>query len=359
MRKKNILCSSPVSWLSNKPSVSALLLSKFTAVLFVSVLTNAALAKTHELKASTTTVHRSFFDASLTPVLTIDSGDKVKLETVSGNPRYFESLGVPKEKIPAELYAAYEGVEGVSRGDHTLNGPIAVRGAEPGDTLEIRILSVEVRLPIAGQGFRPERGALPDEFNYQKDRVLWIDLKKQSVEYAPNIHVPVKPFWGVIAVAPPASMGRIPSGPPNFFGGNMDNSDLGAGSTVFLPVQIAGGSLSIGDGHAAQGHGEVCLSAIETSLKGEIQVILHKQQHLKWPRAETPTHYMTMGLHTDLDEAARMATSQMLDFLVERKGMKREDAYMLSSAAMDLTVTQVVDGTKGIHALIPKSIFTK
>lgn len=316
-----------------------------------------SLAKTYELKASTTTVHRSFFDASLSPVLTIDSGDKVKLETASGNPRYFENLGVPKEKIPAELYAVYEGVEGMGRGDHTLNGPIAVRGAEPGDTLEIRILSVAVRLPIAGQGFRPGRGALPDEFNYQKDRVLWIDLKKQSVEYAPGINVPVKPFWGVIAVAPPATMGRVASGPPNFYGGNMDNSDLGEGSRVYLPVQNAGGLLSIGDGHAAQGHGEVCVSAIETSLKGEIQVILHKQQNLKWPRAETPTHYMTMGLNPDLDEAAKMATSQMLDFLVEKKAMKREDAYMLSSAAMDLQVTQVVDGTKGIHAMMPKAIF--
>lgn len=320
-------------------------------------LSHFSLAKTYELKASTTTVHRSFFDASLSPVLTIDSGDKVKLETASGNPRYFENLGVPKEKIPAELYTVYEGVEGMGRGDHTLNGPIAVRGAEPGDTLEIRILSVAVRLPIAGQGFRPGRGALPDEFNYQKDRVLWIDLKKQSVEYAPGINVPVKPFWGVIAVAPPATMGRVASGPPNFFGGNMDNSDLGEGSRVYLPVQNAGGLLSIGDGHAAQGHGEVCVSAIETSLKGEIQVILHKQQNLKWPRAETPTHYMTMGLNPDLDEAAKMATSQMLDFLVEKKGMKREDAYMLSSAAMDLQVTQVVDGTKGIHAMMPKAIF--
>jgi acetamidase/formamidase len=318
-----------------------------------------ALGKTHELKASPTTVHRSFFDGSLAPVLTIDSGDKVKLETASGNPRYFENLGVPKEKIPAELYAVYEGVEGNGRGDHTLNGPIAVRGAEPGDTLEVRILSVDVRLPIAGQGFRPGRGILPDEFNYQKDRVLWIDLKKQSVEYAPGIIVPVKPFWGVIAVAPPVAMGRVASGPPNFYGGNMDNSDLGEGSTVFLPVQVAGGSVSIGDGHAAQGHGEVCVSAIETSLKGEIQIILHKQQNLKWPRAETPTHYMTMGLNTDLDEAARMATSQMLDLLVEKKGMKREDAYMLASATMDLTITQAVDGTKGVHAMMPKAIFKK
>jgi acetamidase/formamidase len=326
-------------------------------------LSSSALAETkphvYELKASPTTVHRGFFDASLPAVLTVDSGDIVKLETVSGNPRYFEKLGVPKEKIPAELYAAFEGVEGDGRGDHTLNGPIAVRGAEPGDTLEIRIRSVEVRLPIAGQGFRPGRGVLPDEFNYQKDRVIWIDLKKQSVEYAPGVEVPVKPFWGVIAVAPPASMGRVGSGPPNFFGGNMDNRDLGAGSTVYLPVQVNGGLLSIGDGHAVQGEGEVCVSAVETSLKGEIQVILHKAQNLKWPRAETATHYMTMGLNPDLDEAARMATSEMLNFLVEKKGLTRESAYMLASAAMDLTITQAVDGTKGVHAMIPKAIFKK
>jgi acetamidase/formamidase len=315
--------------------------------------------KVHELKASAATVHRGFFDASLKPVLTIDSGDIVRLETASGNPRYFESLGVPKEKIPTELYEVYQGVEGTGRGDHTLNGPIAIRGAEPGDMLEIRIRSVDVRLPIAGQSFVPNRGLLPDEFPYEKARVLWIDLARKTVEYAPGVEVPVKPFWGVIGVAPPPSMGRVPSGPPNVFGGNLDNRDLGAGSTLYLPVHVPGALLSIGDGHAVQGHGEVCLSAVEASLKGEVQVVLHKGQHLRWPRAETATDYMTMGLHTDLDEAARIATSEMLDFLVANKGLSREDAYMLASAAMDLIVTQVVDGTKGIHAMIPKGIFRK
>jgi len=187
--------------------------------------------------------------------------------------------------------------------------------------------------------------------------VLWIDLARKTVEYASGIEVPVKPFWGVIGVAPPVSMGRVSSGPPNVFGGNLDNRDLGAGSTLYLPVHVSGALLSIGDGHAVQGHGEVCLSAVEASLKGEIQVVLHKGQRLRWPRAETATHYITMGFHSDLDEAARIATSEMLDFLVEKKGISREDAYMLASAAMDLIVTQVVDGTKGIHAMIPKSIF--
>src|SRR5262245_14073026 len=315
--------------------------------------------KVHELTASPETVHRGCFDASLKPVLTIDSGDIVRLETATGNPRYFEQLGVPKEKIPSELYDVYEGVDNGGRGDHTLNGPIYVNGAEPGDRLEIRIRSIDVRLPIAGQGFVPNRGLLPEEFPTGKDRVLWLDLKKKTAEYAPGIVVPLKPFWGVIAVAPPASMGRVPSGPPNMFGGNMDNRDLVGGSTLYLPVFVPGALLSIGDGHAAQGYGEVCLSAIETSLKGEIQVVLHKNKPLKQPRAETPTHFMTMGLNSDLDEAAKIATREMLDWLVEMKGLSRQDAYMLASATMDLVVTQVVDGTKGIHALMPKAIFKK
>jgi len=331
-----------------------------TGLLFVPATAGAQSSpKVHELKASPSTVHRGFFDASLKPVLTIDSGDVVRLETATGNPRYFEKLGVPKEKIPAELYAVYEGVDNDGRGDHTLNGPIAVRGAEPGDTLEIRIRSVDVRLPIAGQGFVPNRGQLPEDFPYEKNHVVWIDVARKMILFAPGIEIPAKPFWGVMAVAPPASMGRVPSGPPGVFGGNLDNPDLGAGSTLYLPVQVPGALLSIGDGHAVQGHGEVSLSAVETSLKGEIQVVLHKQQHLRWPRAETATHYITMGLHTDLDEAAKIATREMLDWIVQTKGLSRDDAYLLASAAMDLYVTQVVDGTKGVHAMLPKSIFQK
>jgi len=315
--------------------------------------------KVHDLKATPQTVHRGFFDATLKPVLTINSGDIVRLETATGNPRYFERLGVPKDKIPPELYTVYEGVEGAGRGDHTLNGPIYVNGAQPGDMLEVRIRSVDLRLPIAGQSFVAKRGLLPEEFPQPKDRVLWLDLKNKTTEYAPGVVVPLKPFWGVIGVSPPPSMGRVPSGAPNMFGGNMDNRDLVGGANLYLPVFVPGGLLSIGDGHAAQGYGEVCLSAIETSLKGEIQVVLHKNVPLKQPRAETPTHYMTMGLDPDLDEAAKIATRQMLDWIVEMKGLSRDDAYMLASAAMDLVVTQVVDGTKGIHAFMPKAIFKK
>ncbi len=328
-------------------------------VLGVSVGAQAA-EKMHELKASPDTVHRGFFDATLKPVLTIDSGDSVRLWTTTGNPRYFEGLGVPKEKIPAELYAAFEGAPGDNRDDHTLNGPIAVRGAEPGDTLEIRIRSVELWLPIAAMSFRANRGSLPEDFPYSRDRVLWIDLTRKAIDFVPGVVIPlIKPFWGVIGVAPLRSMGRVPSGPPNVFGGNMDNHDLTAGSTLYLPVHVPGALLSIGDGHAAQGNGEVGLSAVETSMKGEIQVVLRKDMQLRWPRAETPTHYMTMGLHEDLNQAAKIATREMINFIVETKGLSRDDAYMLCSATMDLMVTQVVDGTKGIHALLPKAIFQK
>ena len=316
-------------------------------------------ATIYEVKATPATVHRGFFDASLKPILTVDSGDTIRLETATGNPRYFEKLGVPKDKIPPELYAAFADVDNDGRGDHTLDGPIAIRGAEPGDTLEIRILKVDVRFPIAGQSFRPGKGVLPDEFNYQKDKVVWIDMKKRTIEYAPGVEVPIKPFWGVVAVAPEASRGRISSGPPDVFGGNLDNQELGAGSTLFLPVQTAGALLSIGDGHAVQGEGEVALSAVETSLKGEVQVILHKGMRLKTPRAETPTDYMSIGLSPDLNEAARLATSDMVDFLATVKGIPRDDAYMLCSAAMKLIIAEAVDGTKEVKAEIPKAIFHK
>src|SRR5437879_10094253 len=174
-------------------------------LVFSSALHAQTSPKIHELKATTRTVHRGFFDASLQSVLTINSGDIVKMETASGNPRYFEQLGVPKEKIPAELYDVFEGVDNAGRGDHTLTGPIYIDGAQPGDMLEIRIRSIEVRLPIAGQGFVPNRGLLPEDFPQGKDRVLWLDLKKKTVEYAPGVVVPLRPFWGVIGVAPPLS----------------------------------------------------------------------------------------------------------------------------------------------------------
>lgn len=313
-------------------------------------------AKTYELKATPTTTFYRFLDAATPPVLTINSGDSVKLETATGTPGYFERLGVPKDKIPAELYETFKGVDDNARRDHTLTGPIFVTGAEAGDSLEIRLRSIELRLPIGGQGIGPNGGTLPGEFA-QRDKVLTLDLTKKTAEYVPGVVVPLNhPFWGSITVVPPPSVGRVTDQQPNIWGANMDNRDLIAGTTLYLPVFVPGALLSLGDGHAAQGQGEVGGSAIETSLKGEIQVILHKGKTLRLPRAETPTEYMTMGFHQDLDEAVKIATREMIDWLVEMKRLPRDEAYLLASVAMDLRVTQVVDGNKGIHAVIPKSI---
>lgn len=332
-----------------------------TACLSLTVVTTvvAQTPKTYELTATPATTFYRFLDATTKPVLTINSGDIVKLETATGTPGYFEKNGVPKDKIPAELYTAFPGADNDGgRRDHTLTGPIFVTGAAAGDMLEIRLRAIDLRLPLGGQSIGPNGGTLPGEFATQRDKILYLDLKNKTVEYAAGVVVPLrKPFWGSIVVMPPASVGRVTDGRPNFYGGNMDNSDLTAGTTLYLPVFQPGALLSLGDGHAAQGHGEVGGSAIETSLKGEIQVILHKGRTIKLPRAETPTEYMTMGFDDDLDQAVKIATREMLDWIVEMKGISREDAYLLASVSMDLRVTQVVDGAKGIHAVIAKSIF--
>ena len=315
--------------------------------------------KIHEIHPTPATVHYGYFDAAVTPAITIDSGDIVKLWTATGHPKYFEELGLAKEKIPAELFTAFAGVKGSARGDQTLDGPIYVRGAEIGDTIEVKIRAIELWLPLAAMSFRAGRGSIPEEFPYSRDKVLWIDVDKKTVDFAPGIVIPTKPFWGNIGVAPPLSMGRINASIPGVHGGNMDNHDLQPGTSLFLPVHATGALLSVADGHAAQGNGEVGQSAIETSLQGEIQIILHKGMKTRWPRAETPTHYMSIGLDPDLNLAAKMAIKEMLIFLTETKGLPRDDAYMLMSATMDLHVTQVVDITKGVHAMIPKAIFRK
>ncbi len=197
----------------------------------------------------------------------------------------------------------------------------------------------------------------PAIFRYAHQRLIRWPAGATSIEFRPGIRLPIAPFFGSIGVAPPTLSGRLSSTPPGWHGGNLDNKDLVAGSVLYLPVHTAGGLLSIGDGHAMQGDGEVSGAALETSLRGTIEVRLRKGQPLKWPRAETPTHYMTMGLDPDLDEATRLATREMVEYLVAEKKLSREDAYLLCSLAADLRVTQAVDGTKGIHALIAKSIF--
>jgi acetamidase/formamidase len=208
-------------------------------------------------------------------------------------------------------------------------------------------------------GFVPNNGTLPDDFPYTRFKLIRFNIRAGIAEFVPGVTLTLAPFFGSIGVGPNPLVGRISSVPPGHHTGNLDNKELVAGSTLFLPVHVPGALLSVGDGHAMQGDGEVTLTALETSLRGTIQVTVRKGRRLKWPRAETPTHYIAMGLHTDLDQAAQLATREMVEFLVTEKGLDRDEAYILCSLAADLRVTQLVDGTKGIHAMIAKAIFTR
>jgi acetamidase/formamidase len=182
-----------------------------------------------------------------------------------------------------------------------------------------------------------------------------LDEKNKTAEFGNGIRIPIRPFFGNLGVAPP--LGRENSAPPGYFAGNMDNRWLVAGTRVYIPVQVPGALFSVGDGHAAQGDGEVCVTAIETNLTGVFRFHVLKNSKLRWPRAETPAEFITMGFSEDLNEAARRATREMIDYLISDRGLSRDDAYMLASAAVDLHVTQVVDGVKGVHATLPKAIF--
>jgi acetamidase/formamidase len=316
-------------------------------------------AAEHTLLPTPQTVHIGHFLATLKPVLTIDSGDIVTIEsTASIVPSVVDSSGVvPPSAVPQYQRDIYGTVQDRGPGPHVLTGPIAIRGAMPGDVLEVRILEVELALDWGYNRQRPYAGTLPDEFPALWNRIIPINRAAKSAEVARGVVVPVnRPFFGIMGVAPDS--GRISSGPPGVHAGNMDNKDLIAGTTLFMPVHAPGALFSAGDAHAAQGHGEVDLTGIETGMRGKFQFIVRKDMKLRWPRAETPTHWMVMGLHVDLDEAMKIAVRETIDFIVQRfPHLTREEAYMIASVAVDYHVTQVVDGTKGIHGMIPKSIF--
>ncbi len=319
--------------------------------------TAALSAAEHSLKAEPKNIAWGYYSAGAKPVLRIQSGDTVTIQTVSGNPDRLESLGVPAAQIQPELVAIVEQVKDRGPGGHLLTGPIYIEGAAPGDTLEVRILDVKLDTPYAVNSFRPGAGFLPDDFPTARNKLIRLDREKMIGHFSDKIHIPLKPFFGSMGVAPPEVSGRINSAPPWIHAGNLDNKDLVAGTKLLIPVHAPGALFQVGDGHAGQGDGEVDITAMETSLTGRFQFIVHKGKSLRWPRGETPTHFIVMGLNPDLAEATTLAVREAIDFLVAEKGMTREDAYMLSSVAVDFHITQLVDGTKGVHGLIPKSIF--
>jgi acetamidase/formamidase len=310
------------------------------------------------LAVSPRTVVWGYYSAAPPPVLRIKSGDIVTIETVvTGNPAQLEAAGARHDDMPQALWDIYDHVTDKGPGPHILTGPVFVEGAEPGDVLEVRIKRIDLAMPFAYNLFQPGSGFLPDEFPYGRVRIIPLDKNRNVAHFAPGVDIPLAPFFGSMGVAPPPAMNRVSSGPPWFNAGNIDNKELTAGSTLYIPIQAAGALFFVGDGHAGEGNGEVDLSAMETSLNGTFQFIVRKDLHLRWPRAETPTHYIAMGLNPDLTEAAKLAVREAIEFLVTEKHLSRDDAYMLVSVACDLDVTQVVDGTKGAHVLIPKAIF--
>ena len=305
----------------------------------------------HSLTASPETVHWGYFDAKLKPQLTIDSGETVTLHCVSGGPG---EVGHRTDLMP-EHRAILDKVKPYL-GPHILTGPVAVRGAKRGDTLEVRIKDVQLRTDWSYNGIKPLRGTLPEDFPMLRILQIPLDRKNMTATLPFGPTIPLKPFFGIMAVAPPPEYGAVSSVEPREFGGNMDCKEFVAGTTLFLPVWADGALFSAGDGHAVQGDGEVNLMALETAMSGTFELILHKGKSITFPRAITATHYIAMGTDPDLDDAAKQALREMIKWLVELTGWKPEDAYTFCSLACDLHVTQLVDGHKGIHAMVAKSL---
>jgi acetamidase/formamidase len=315
--------------------------------------------QTVDVKATSKTVSWGYY-GSMHPAATVHSGDTVVMQTLStcGPSDRLVARGIKASDIPAyndEVYKNYPAAE-KGPGGHILTGPVAIEGAEPGDVLEVQIQKITIDAPFACNGFGLHRGFLPMEFPYSRNRIIPLDLQKMVGHFAPGIDIPLHPFFGSMGLA--GQGGKIGSTEPFAHAGNMDNKELVAGTTLYIPVAAKGAMFEAGDGHAGQGNGEVDITAMETFLTGTFKFIVHKNKPMNWPRAETPTHYISMGFSPDLKEATEHALRDMIDFLVEEKHMTRDDAYMLSSVAVDLDITELVDGNVGVHAMCPKNIFT-
>jgi acetamidase/formamidase len=311
------------------------------------------------LKASRETVHLGGFSHLLEPALTIHSGDTIDVETYTG---YYVYDKAPPEFLTPELIDICQNLppeRKVAGGPHLLTGPVYVRDAEPGDVLEVKLEAIAPSLPVGFNAIRPGWGALPQEFTQPALRFIPLDLTNNIAEFPTNsgIKIPLKPFFGILGVATPEDSRT--SIPPGCYGGNIDNRELQAGSRIFLPIFVPGGLFSIGDGHSAQGDGEVNVTAIETSMNGRIMLKLRKDLQLTTPIAETPTDIITMGFAQTLDAALEIALKNMINFLQRFKNLSAEDAYVLCSLAVNFRITQVVNSPqKGVHGMLPKSIFS-
>lgn len=312
------------------------------------------------------TLVRGYLTIDRPPVLRVPDGATVTIDTVSGSGlrdaagpvAFFGAHGIAAGAVLADAVAIFEQVkpkDGV--GGHVLTGPIHIEGARPGDVLEVRILDVTPRVPYSVNRGGPGFGTLPHLLAEPHEKVIRLDLERSVALFSDEIEIPLKPFMGVMAVAPPPSMGFVSSRPPGVYGGNMDLNELSAGATLFLPVHKEGALFVTGDGHALQGDGEVTGTAIEISQTATLQFFIHPQMSLVWPRAETPTHYIAMGMDEDLDIAMQRALQEAITFLQREKGLSAGDAYSLCSLAVDFEISEFVNLVKCVHGMIPKAIF--
>jgi acetamidase/formamidase len=306
-------------------------------------------------------VRLGVFDATLPPIVTIESGDAISLPNTWSHFMNELQPGVPLSRL-AELRASNPG-----RGPHSIIGPIAVKGAEPGDVVEIRYLRLRPA-PWGAVFNNPASlgtGLLAQDFPQGQIKYVDLDLANMRGKFAPNISIPLQPFQGTLGLAPPdgffppLSPGVTSSVPPGPHAGNLDLRELGEGSSLFIPVWQPGALIYTGDSHAVQGDGEISLTALETRMQEvRIQVLLHKQKKFAWPVAETATHWITVGLDKDLNAAMALAARNAIEFLSTRAKLTAADAYALCSVAVSFRVTQVVDIVRGVHAMIPKNLFT-
>ncbi len=314
----------------------------------------SAEAKTHTFKITPGQAYNGDLESSIRPVLTVDDGDSVIFNTVM----LLEGKLAADMSIEDVLKLRGE-VLGRGNNGYAFTGPFYVRGAEPGDVLEIRIRRIvpgDFGVSYIYPGDQ-NKGALPEAFEKGWSKTLRFSADKKTAVFRPGVVLPLRPFLGTMALAPKAGEKRPPA-VPDYFAGNMDNKELVAGTTLFVPVNVPGALFMAADAHGCQGDGEVSITASETYFEEiELEFVVRKDMKLLRPMAETETHWIVMGFHTSLDEAMKIALSDAIDFLAREKGMTREEAYILCSLAVDFRVTQVVDGNKGIHGMIPKEIF--
>jgi len=319
-----------------------------------------------KLQSTPDTVLWGYLAANLPPALTIKSGQTVEIETLSHQglttnkdpEKFFAAYGIPGNEVLADgkvVFAEVKRPKGASV--HILTGPIYIEEASPGDVLEVRVLNIKFRVPYGVNNTGPGKGILPKLLFEPAAKLVHIDLERQIALFSDDIHIPLNPFMGIMAVSPPTSLGMVSSTPPGAWGGNIDLKFTGIGSSLFLPVFNKGAQFFTGDGHAVQGDGEVDGGAIEISLKPTLQFIVHKGKTIKQPRVETATEYLTTGLSTDLNEATRIALQEAVEFLQTEKGMAAADAYALSSLAVDLGIGEAVDIVNLVYAKIPKRVF--